>query len=386
VDTHRAVLDGPQGLGSFEPDPGSRSNFDGYIDTIQTRLDQRIGQHNLVSVGYEFEQEKYFTYEGGDYSSSSASRVELRQRSHAIYVQDQVNLFDSRLQLTAAGRVQFFRLKDPEFQGFTNPYTGQVSSLSVPTAYTGDGAVAYFIAESGTKLRAHVGNSFRAPSGYERFGSFFTSYFGDPRLSPERAIAVDGGIDQTLLDSKLEMSATVFYTNLQQIIGFASLPPGDPFGRTSGYTSRPGGIARGFELSGRVSPSHNTKIFASYTYTNSDSRNPTSGTNYYQVLDVSPHIFTVTATQWLSRRTSVTFDMAAHSDYNMVLFGGGPSRRFRFSGPIKADVMVRHDVPFGDDHTIEIYAKVENVFAQRPYEDGFIGPKAWVVAGARVNF
>jgi hypothetical protein len=111
--------------------------------------------------------------------------------------------------------------------------------------------------------------------------------------------------------------------------------------------------------------------------------------NYYEVLDVSPHIFTVTATQWLNRKTSVTFDMAAHSDYNFVLFGGlfgGESGRFRFNGPVKGDVMVRHDVPFGDDHTIEVYVKVENVFAQRPYEDGYIGPKAWVITGARVNF
>jgi len=388
VDTHRAFLDGPQGPGSFEPGPGERNNFDGHIDTTQARLDQRIGRHNLVSVGYEFEQEKYFAYDGGNSSSSSTNRVELRQRSHAIYIQDQVNLFDSRLQLTAAGRAQFFRLKDPEFEGFSNPYSNEISSLDVPTAYTGDGALAYFIAASGTKLRAHVGNSFRAPSGYERFGSFFGSYFGDPRLSPERAIAIDGGVDQTLLDTKLELSATWFYTNLQQIIGFASFT-NDPFGRTSGYASRPGGIARGFELSGRISPTHNTKLRASYTYTNSDSRTPTSGSSYYKVLDVSPHVFTVTATQWLGRRTSVTFDMAAHSDYNMNLFGGlfgGESRRFRFSGPVKADVMVRHDVPVGDDHTIEIYARVENIFAQRPYEDGFIGPKAWITTGARVNF
>ena len=388
VNTHRAFLDGPQGPYPFDPPAGERNNFDGTINAIQARLDQRIGKHNLLSAGYEFEHEKYFTFGGEDSSSSSADQVELRQRSHAIYVQDQVSLFDSRLQLTAAGRAQFFSLDDPEFQGATNPYSGQISSLSVPTAYTGDGALAYFVADWGTKLRAHVGNSFRAPSGYERFGSSFGFYFGDPRLSPERAISVDGGIDQTLLASKLEVSATAFYTNLQQIIGFAGVT-NDPFGRTSGYTSRPGGIARGVELSGRISPTHNTKIYASYTYTNSDSRNPTSGVNYYEVLDVSPHIFTVTATQWLNRRTSVTFDMAAHSDYNFVLFGGlfgGESRRFRFNGPVKGDVMVRHDVPFGDDHTIEVYVKVENVFAQRPYEDGYIGPKAWVITGARVNF
>jgi iron complex outermembrane receptor protein len=389
VDTRRAFLDGPLGPGSFEPGPDARDNFNGYIDTTQARLDQRIGKINLLTVGYDFEQERYFTYEGIDaYGSSTANRVDLKQKSHALYLQDQIGLLDGRLQLTAAGRAQFFRLNSPEIQGSTNPYSSQLSSLSIPTAYTGDGAVAYFVESVGTKLRAHVGNSFRAPSGYERFGQSFGFYYGDPRLAPERAIAVDGGIDQSFLDSKLELSATAFYTNLQQIVGFASLS-GDPFGRASGYRNRPGGIARGFEISGRVSPSYNTKLHASYTYTNSDSRLPTSGTSYYQVLDVSPHIFTVTATQWVTRRTSVTFDMAAHSDYNFVLFGGlfgGESRRFRFTGPVKADLMVRHDLPFGEDHTIEIYTKVENIFGQRPYEDGFLGPKAWVVAGARVNF
>jgi hypothetical protein len=81
--------------------------------------------------------------------------------------------------------------------------------------------------------------------------------------------------------------------------------------------------------------------------------------------------------------------MVAHSDYTTDLFGGlfgGEARRFKFNGPVKADVMVRHDLPFGDDHSVEVYGKVENVFAQRPYEDGFFGPKAWVVAGARVHF
>ena len=388
LDTRRTFTDGPGGTGTFEPGPGSRNNFDGYIDSFQARLDQRAGKYNLITLGYELEQERYFTFDGEDAYSASANRVDLKQRSHALYVQDQLSLFDGQLQLTVAGRTQFFRLKSPEFQGLTNPYSSQLSALTIPTAYTGDGALAYFIPRSRTKLRAHVGNSFRAPSGYERFGQFFGFYFGDPRLAPERAVAVDGGIDQWFFDSKLELSGTAFYTNLQQTIGFASLS-GDPFGRTSGYVNRGGGIARGFELSGRISPRHSTKIQAAYTYTNSDSRSPTFGTNYYEILDVSPHIFTVTATQWIARRTNITFDMAAHSDYSFVLFGGlfgGESRRYRFDGPIKADVMVRHDLPFGDDHSMEIYGKVENLFGQRPYEDGFLGPKAWFITGARVNF
>lgn len=389
VDTRRTYTDGPLGPGSFEPGPGNRSNFDGYIDAFSARLDQRVGSHNLITFGYELEDEQYFSFNGGSYGVSESAQTDLRQRSHALYLQDQISLFDSQLQLTAAGRTQFFDLTAPVFQGFTNPYTSSVDSLKVPTAYTGDGAIAYFLPNIRTKVRAHVGNSFRSPSGYERFGGGFGTYYGDPRLAPERAVAFDTGLDQWLLDSRLELSGTFFYTNLQQTIRFVnSFPAGtDPFSRPfGGYANSGGGIARGVEFSGRFSPSANMKLRASYTYTNSDQRTPSiAGTNYYSVLDLSPHVVTVTATQWISRRMNVTFDMAAHSDYTMTLFGGG-QRQFRFEGPIKADVVVKRDLPFGEDHTLEIYGKIENVFNQRPYEDGFIGPKAWFITGARVNF
>jgi vitamin B12 transporter len=167
-----------------------------------------------------------------------------------------------------------------------------------------------------------------------------------------------------------------------------SFAPGtDPYSRIfGGYANGGGGIARGVELSGRFSPGVNTRLQASYTFVNSDSRIPTiAGTSYYSILDLSPHVFTVTATHWLTRQTNVTFDMAAHSDYTLTLSGGG-ARQFRFSGPIKGDLMVRHDLHFSEDHTVEIYGKFENVFNQRAYEDGYIGPKAWFITGARFAF
>jgi iron complex outermembrane receptor protein len=37
---------------------------------------------------------------------------------------------------------------------------------SPPAAYTGDGSAAYFIRRTGTKLRAHAGRGYRAPSLY----------------------------------------------------------------------------------------------------------------------------------------------------------------------------------------------------------------------------
>ena len=385
VYSKRSHNDGPAGPGAFEPSAASRSAFNGYIDTVQVRVDQRAGNYNLISAGYEFENEKYYSFNGEDAASNS---IDLRQRSNAVFVQDQVRLFDGRLQLTLAARAQGFSLKVPTFAGATSPYTG-VSAVEPPTAYTGDGAIAYFFRQSGTKLRAHIGNSFRAPAGYERFGGGFGTYYGDPRLSADRAVSLDGGIDQYLMGSKLQLNATMFYTNLQQTITFGSLPPGDPFSRPfGGYRNSGGGIARGVELGARLSPSATTTIDTSYTFTNSEFRTPTvTSIRFYDALGISRHTFNLTATQWFARRFNVAFDLSALSDYYHVLFGlDFTSRPFLFDGPTKADVVLHYEHPLADQRSIDFYAKVENVFNQRHYEDGFVGPKAWAIGGFRLKF
>ena len=399
LDTRRTYLDGPLGRGPFEAFATPRSSFAGDVDTLQARVDQKAGRYNHLTFGYEYERERYLSYDGDSQSLGTLAKqlqsgsgtnitngIYLRQGSHAFYAQDQIDL--GRLQFTAAARAQTFSVTQPVFQGFTTTaYTNSLSSIIVPTAYTGDGAIAYFINSTRTKLRSHVGNSFRAPSGYERFGGGFGSYYGDPRLAPERSLAMDAGLDQWILGGKAQISGTWFYTNLQQTIRFAnSFPAGaDPFNRTfGGYANGGGGIARGVELSGSVSPRTSMKVQAAYTYVNSESRTPTSGTDYYQILDLSPHVFTMTATQWIGTRTDITFDLAAHSDYVQTL--SGSADRYKFNGPIKPDVVVTHRMPVGDEHKLEIYGKLENMFGQRAYEDGFIGPKAWFISGFRINY
>jgi hypothetical protein len=157
-----------------------------------------------------------------------ATKVQRNHRGHAFYAQDQIPLLGGRLRVNLSGRVQFFSLQQPASSGIpNNPYQGRIGTIDTPNAYTGDGSAAYFFASSQTKLRAHGGNRFRAPSSYERFGGGFGSYYGDPRLKPDRAVAVDGGIDQWVFQSKLQLSGTVFYTKLQEAIRFVNTLPAD---------------------------------------------------------------------------------------------------------------------------------------------------------------
>ncbi len=171
---------------NFDGAAGTRFDFDGRTHTLNARADFRLGSSNHVTAGYEFESEDFFNrlFFGDPSLDSGAGATE---RSHALFVQDQLRLFDDRLQLSAAFRAQFFRLDEARFEPagsdlFEGPFDAP------PAAYTGDGSVAYLFRSTATKLRAHVGNGYRAPSLFERFGAsfFFGSFFpfGNPDLGP----------------------------------------------------------------------------------------------------------------------------------------------------------------------------------------------------------
>lgn len=390
IDTNRGFHDGPAGSGGFEPLVNTHSQFDGRTDTLQARVDHRVGAKHLFTAGYELEREQFLNLESDESPGSSVNEIGIKQTSHALFAQDQIRLMDGQLSLSFSGRAQLFELGAPEFTGSDSPYEG-VQLDSPPSALTGDAAVAYFFRGSGTKLRAHVGNSYRAPSSFERFGasyfSGFYGFYGDPRLDVERSVAVDAGVDQWLFDSKVRVSGTFFYTDLSETVlfDFANFPANDPFGRRGGYVNGGGGVARGVELSGDVSPTSSTRVRASYTYTNSESRTPRIGTDFFGLPGQSRHIASFSATQWVTKQFHVTFDLFAAGEYSLSPFGAN-SRRMIFDGPVKADVVFSYELPLTEAQSVELYGKVENVFDNNYYENGFGSPGAWALGGMRFKF
>ena len=392
--TNRSTISGPLGVG-FQPIGGSeRSNFDARIHTLNARFDLQTGRANLISGGYEFESEN-FKNPSFPVDPAANSNVDVTQRSHTLFVQDQLRLMDDRLQISGAFRTQFFRLRQPVFiPSGSSPYAG-LTFLSPPTAYTGDGSVAYMVRSAGTKLRAHVGNGYRAPSLYERFGTFFDSFFGfspigDPRLKPDRSIAFDAGIDQTLYKNRLRASATYFYTRLQQVIVFdfsgAIKPATDPFGRFGGYRNGDGGIARGMELSVTAAPTGTLNASASYTYTKSLQSTPQVA-GVLRSMVIPNHQFSVVVSQRFGRRVMVNFDLAASSDYLApILDASFAGRAYRFRGLVKADLGASYTLPFSETRSLRFFGYVDNLFDRDNLESGFRTPGRTGRAGASFTF
>ncbi len=403
VDTNRNNTDGPAGPNLpeyFQPLFNTSDRYAGRIDTLQARADYLLGSHQVLAGGYEFEREHYLnvsTDQNPDLAQRAYYRTDATQGTNAVFAQDQMTLASGRLQILLSGRFTRATLEQPNLIGGASPYAG--SKLpSPPDAYTGDASLAYFVQRTSTKLRAHLGNSFRLPSIYERFGGYFYGgtyfAFGDPRLSPERAVSADFGFDQYLFRQALKISGTYFYSHLQQVIGFLDFPPGyvDPYGRTGGYYNTGGGIARGVELSGDFHPSRSTTLFASYTYTDALDRHSQyytgTGVDPLQSPRILPNIVTVVATQQFGTHLDAAMDFEGGSDYLYPLFGLSPlaSNAYRFDGPRQLGLSAGYLVAVTERTAARFYVRVSNALNQDFYEDGFRTPRRWAVGGIHFSF
>lgn len=381
LDTSRENDNGPLGVG-FQN--ASTSVFDGGIDTANLTLGWNGSEGAGVTAGYEFERESYYN-EGRTPSGAGDFFTSAGQKSHSGFAQGIVNLDDRRLRLAGGVRFQRFSLDQPDFS-LSNAAYGGIMLRNPPNAYTVDGAASYYFRRSGTKFRAHIGSGYRVPSLYERFGTFFSSFptnsfvaLGDPGLEPERSIAFDAGIDQEFAGGRGVASATFFYTKLTDIIGYGNVVP--PIGSTprpfGGYVNQIGGLARGAEFSVRGRTDFGMDLSTSYTYTNSDQREPqVTGSNIIDTLGVPNQQLTLVLTQRI-RRFWASFDLLATSSHLAPIFGNAnfTTYVYRFSGNRRADVTVGYtfDVP-GRSRQLRLFGTIENVFDHDYYENGFRTP------------
>ncbi len=390
--TKRTNTNGPLGVG-FQS--ASTSVFDGTIHTGNVHFNWTPVRENTLTAGYEFESER-FGNDGKTPSGTANFFVKAGQKSNTFYVQDLVSLVGGNLQFAGGVRVQRYGLDRPTFSLTNAPYNNLALS-NPPTAYTFDGAASYFFAKSGTKLRTHVGNGYRVPSLYERFGTFFNTFpsnafvaLGDPFLKPEKTIAFDAGVEQNVSQDRVRLSATYFYTRLNDIIGFGNTASNigtttRPFG---GYVNQKGGTARGGEFSVKARATATTDLFASYTHTDSRQLTPqVSGTGILKTFGVPDHQFTLVATQRFGRAW-VNFDFLATSTYLAPIFSNTSFSTYvyRFNGNRKGDLTGGYSFALKTDKTLRVYGTVENVFNQEYYENGFRTAKTTARVGMTFGF
>lgn len=374
LDTNRKNNDGPLGPGLFQSE--FMSVFGGTIHTANVEAKWTPNATNTTTGGYEYEFEQ-FRNSGSTPNPGSEFSTRASQSSHTLYAQHLIGLLDRKLQFAGGVRAQWFDLGTPEFSQTDGPYANRTFD-SPPAAYTFDGSASYFISSTKTKLRTHVGNGYRVPSLYERFGTFFFlgSFFpqGNPALEPERSLGMDAGIEQWFAGDKVKASATWFYTKIKDEITYL---PTDDFNAPV-YYNFDRHFSRGAEFSVDAKPTRSTDIFASYTYTNSDVRNGRRTFLLVESTDreaygIPDHQFTLVATQRF-KKFWVSFDLLATSSYLAPVFSNTffSQYTYRFDGNARADLTGGYTFSIRQDkYSLRLFGTIENLFDQEYFENGF---------------
>lgn len=214
------------------------------------------------------------------------------------------------------------------------------------------GTLAYWLSQTGTKLRGSYGTAVKNPSLFQLYG--YTSTFQpNPNLTPEKSRGWDIGVDQQLIDNRLMLTATYFDQRMKNFIGFA----GQTVVNTPGVSR-----ARGLELGAEAAITSALSATATYTLTVSEdaagnelARRPKhqgSANVAYRFLEgrATANLGLVA----VGARNDLTFDAV----YNSSIVGLDPY------------LLVNLALSYRITDAVEMFGRIENLTDER-YEDVF---------------
>jgi vitamin B12 transporter len=191
----------------------------------------QLDARNLITAGVSYKREELET-------------DNLNRRSVGVYLQEQFSWAD-RFFLTAGGRYD----NNNRFKSFA---TGSVS--------------AGYLIDDEFKLRASIGNGFRAPNFIEIGGFPSFDIVGNEDLNPEKNVATDFGLDYVSRNLGAGVSGTIFFNRFSDLIEFSSfVAPGAP-----NYLNVEKAKSQGLELEGFLSPTGELRLGGQYTFTHTE--------------------------------------------------------------------------------------------------------------------
>jgi vitamin B12 transporter len=327
-------------------DTFQRSSFEGDLMTVRLQNDVEIHPTSTLSVGGEHQSEQAKTY---FFSSSSAfgDFTDVFPSRHAdtvsFFAQDETKL--GKHFIATAG------VRYDDNSRFGDEWTYRV-------------APALLFDETGTKLRSSYSTGFKAPSLVQLFSSF-----GNPDLKAEESRSVDAGVDQEILKDRLKASATLFWTELENLVTFDS----NTFVLSNISEARTRGVET--ELNAKVTDS--LSWIGGYTLTDTEDRQTGDRLLRRPVSKFSSGFDVAWCEKSRSRATFTYTGSRADNDFNTF-----PATRVRLGSYTLLDLSTSYDLT----KAVELYARFDNVF-DKEYEDvlGFGTLGAAGYGGVRVK-
>jgi vitamin B12 transporter len=232
-------------------------------------------------------------------------------------------------------------------------------------------APTWFIAATGTKLKASVGTGFKAPTLSERFQDFPAfGFFGNPDLKPETSVGYDLGVEQTLLkEGRLQFGATWFHNAIRNLI--------DNNASFTSYANVGRAHTQGVESFVAFRPVEAVSLRLDYTYTEAE-----DDVLNQELLRRPRNKWTLDARWQATRQLSLDLNLLSVSSW---IDGNRQFTIPRLTAPgyTTADLAAEYAVTA----QVTVYGRVTNL-ADARYENpvGFLKPGRGVFAGVRARF
>lgn len=247
-------------------------------------------------------------------------------RNTGVYIQDQLNLWDSWFTTVGA------RLDD--HSGFGSKVTWRVTT-------------SYLFRNTDTRIRGSYGTGFKAPSLYQ----LYEPTYGNSELNPEKSSGWDAGIEQALFAGRLELGATWFANDFKDLIDFDS----------SAYTYK--NISRaessGVELSATVRPTDSLTLRAGYTWM--ETKDKSTGE---KLLRKPKNKISFDANYRIAAKGNVNLGIlyvGKRDDYD---YSTWPAERVELGGYLLVNMAASYDVT----RWLQLFARVDNLL-DRDYEE-----------------
>ena len=260
-----------RGSGTYDNAAGSLkdSNTKSWFTDLQTNIP--LGSKHVLTSGLYFRYDDYKDREYGlsfyrDEGSKTGKTglTEGNDRFYAIYLQDEWDIID-KLALFTGVRFDYWEAFDGK-----SGKIGSVKKFSEPDDISVSPKMAVvFKPLANTIVKGSVGRAFRAPTIYELYktwtSSWGTIYYSNPDLNPETLWNYEIGVDQYFFSRRLKLSATCFHTDIDDLIYSYYGKDGNNYKNNAGKAK-----IDGIELGISAKPVDWLRLWGNYTYNDSE--------------------------------------------------------------------------------------------------------------------
>lgn len=346
---------------SWSDTSGDRSDFDGDTAYGEFQFNLHPKEWITVTLGADYEQSGYDNTEPLDKYAGVFDPVTFSYDWDFwdLFAMAQTRFLDDALLIDVGGRYN-------DHEKFDAKAVWEMSA-------------AYIFQDIGTKLHSHIGTGYRAPALYEVHGGFLSGGvlipIGNPDLSPEESVSYEAGVDQFLLENKLNLGVTYFRIDFDDLVVYDLM--------ANRYENAAEAKTEGIESYVHYQPISAIRVGVNYTHADPKTkgeaggkwvrkdhfpRNKVSATFQAFFLDKAASLYL--RANWIDEKIVPLYDAA----FTQVQW--------------KEDAVTTVDAAFTYRFAghMEAWLKADNITGETYTEGGYLMPDRWISGGLKVYF